>query len=212
MTKIADLRKNYTQAGLLETDVAGDPVQQFKLWFEQAVAANLLEPNAMTIATVTAEGKPSARIVLLKGFDEHGFVFYTNYNSQKGVELQQCPYAALVFLWGDLERQVRIEGKVELVAIEEATAYFHSRPASSQLGAWASDQSSVIGNRSILETRLQQLEAEYIEREIPKPAHWGGFRVVPTEIEFWQGRPSRLHDRLRYQLVDGVWKIDRLAP
>jgi pyridoxamine 5'-phosphate oxidase len=212
MTKIADLRKNYTQAGLLETDVAGDPVQQFKLWFEQAVAANLLEPNAMTIATVTPEGKPSARIVLLKGFDEHGFIFYTNYNSQKGVELQQCPYAALVFLWGDLERQVRIEGKVELVAIEEATAYFHSRPASSQLGAWASDQSSVIGNRSILETRLQQLEAEYIEREIPKPAHWGGFRVVPTEIEFWQGRPSRLHDRLRYQLVDGVWKIDRLAP
>jgi pyridoxamine 5'-phosphate oxidase len=212
MTKIADLRKNYTQAGLLETDVAGDPVQQFKLWFEQAVAANLLEPNAMTIATVTAEGKPSARIVLLKGFDEHGFVFYTNYNSQKGVELQQCPYAALVFLWGDLERQVRIEGKVELVPIEEATAYFHSRPASSQLGAWASDQSSVIGNRSILETRLQQLETEYIEREIPKPAHWGGFRVVPIEIEFWQGRPSRLHDRLRYQLVDGVWKIDRLAP
>jgi pyridoxamine 5'-phosphate oxidase len=212
MTKIADLRKNYTQAGLLETDVTWDPFQQFQLWFEQAVAANLLEPNAMTIATVTAEGKPSARIVLLKGFDEHGFVFYTNYHSQKGVELQQCPYAALVFLWGDLERQVRIEGKVELVPIEEATAYFHSRPASSQLGAWASDQSRVIADRSILETRLQQLETEYVDREIPKPAHWGGFRVVPTEIEFWQGRPSRLHDRLRYQLVDGAWKIDRLAP
>jgi pyridoxamine 5'-phosphate oxidase len=212
MTKIADLRKNYTQAGLLETDVVADPFQQFKLWFEQAVAANLLEPNAMTIATVTAEGKPSARIVLLKGFDEHGFVFYTNYGSQKGVELQHCPYAALVFLWGDLERQVRIEGKVELVPIEEATAYFHSRPASSQLGAWASDQSTVISDRSILETRLQQLEAEYQNREIPKPTHWGGFRVVPTEIEFWQGRPSRLHDRLRYQLVDGAWKIDRLAP
>jgi pyridoxamine 5'-phosphate oxidase len=212
MTKIADLRKNYTQAGLLETDLVANPIQQFKLWFEQAVAANLLEPNAMTIATVTAEGKPSARIVLLKGFDEHGFVFYTNYNSQKGVELQQCPYAALVFLWGDLERQVRIEGKVELVPIEEATAYFHSRPASSQLGAWASDQSTVILDRSILETRLQQLETEYIDREIPKPTHWGGFRLVPTEIEFWQGRPSRLHDRLRYQLVDGGWKIDRLAP
>jgi pyridoxamine 5'-phosphate oxidase len=212
MTKIADLRKNYTQAGLLETDVAADPFQQFKLWFEQAVAANLLEPNAMTLATVTAEGKPSARIVLLKGFDEHGFVFYTNYSSQKGVELQQCPYAALVFLWGDLERQVRIEGKVELVSIEEATAYFHSRPASSQLGAWASDQSTTIADRSILETKLQQLETEYVDREIPKPTHWGGFRVVPTEIEFWQGRPSRLHDRLRYQLVDGGWKIDRLAP
>jgi pyridoxamine 5'-phosphate oxidase len=212
MTKIADLRKNYTQAGLLETDVTADPFQQFKLWFEQAVAANLLEPNAMTLATVTAEGKPAARIVLLKGFDEHGFVFYTNYGSQKGVELQSCPYAALVFLWGDLERQVRIEGKVELVPIEEATAYFHSRPASSQLGAWASDQSSVIADRSILETRLQQLETEYIDREIPKPTHWGGFRVVPTEIEFWQGRPSRLHDRLRYQLVDGAWRLDRLAP
>jgi pyridoxamine 5'-phosphate oxidase len=212
MTKIADLRKNYTQAGLLESDIAWDPFEQFQLWFEQAVAANLLEPNAMTIATVTAEGKPSARIVLLKGFDEHGFVFYTNYSSQKGVELQSCPYAALVFLWGDLERQVRIEGKVELVGIEQATAYFHSRPASSQLGAWASDQSTVIVDRSILETRLQQLEAEYVDRVIPKPAHWGGFRVVPTEIEFWQGRPSRLHDRLRYQLVDGVWSIDRLAP
>jgi pyridoxamine 5'-phosphate oxidase len=212
MTKIADLRKNYTQAGLLETDVASDPFQQFKLWFEQAVAANLLEPNAMTIATVTAEGKPSARIVLLKGFNEHGFVFYTNYDSQKGVELQHCPYAALVFLWGDLERQVRIEGKVELVSIEEATAYFHSRPVSSQLGAWASEQSTVIADRSILETRIQQLEAEYIDREIPKPTHWGGFRVVATEIEFWQGRPSRLHDRLRYQLIDGAWKIDRLAP
>jgi pyridoxamine 5'-phosphate oxidase len=212
MTKIADLRKNYTQAGLLETDAVADPFQQFKLWFEQAVAANLLEPNAMTLATVTSEGKPSARIVLLKGFDEHGFVFYTNYSSQKGVELQHCPYAALVFLWGDLERQVRIEGKVELVSIEQATTYFHSRPASSQLGAWASEQSTVISDRSILETRLQQLEAEYQDREIPKPAHWGGFRVVPTEIEFWQGRPSRLHDRLRYQLVAGTWKIDRLAP
>jgi pyridoxamine 5'-phosphate oxidase len=212
MTKIADLRKNYTQAGLLETDAVANPFQQFKLWFEQAVAANLLEPNAMTLATVTSEGKPSARIVLLKGFDEHGFVFYTNYSSQKGVELQHCPYAALVFLWGDLERQVRIEGKVELVSIEQATTYFHSRPASSQLGAWASEQSTVISDRSILETRLQQLEAEYQDREIPKPAHWGGFRVVPTEIEFWQGRPSRLHDRLRYQLVAGTWKIDRLAP
>ncbi len=212
MTNIADLRKNYTQAGLLATDVSADPFQQFKIWFEQAVAANLLEPNAMTLATVTTEGKPSARIVLLKGFDDRGFVFYTNYNSQKGVELQQCPYAALVFLWGDLERQVRIEGKTELVEIREATAYFHSRPVSSQLGAWASDQSTTIADRSILETKLQQLELEYADREIPKPDHWGGFRVIPQEIEFWQGRPSRLHDRLRYQLIDGQWQIDRLAP
>jgi pyridoxamine 5'-phosphate oxidase len=212
MTKIADLRRNYTQAGLLETDVVSNPFEQFKLWFKQAIDADLLEPNAMTLATVTAEGKPSARIVLLKGFDDRGFVFYTNYNSQKGVELQTCPYAALVFLWHDLERQVRIEGKIELVEEAEATAYFHSRPVSSQLGAWASAQSTIISDRTVLETRLQQLELEYQDRQIPKPAHWGGVRVVPQEIEFWQGRPSRLHDRLRYQLVNGDWQIDRLAP
>ena len=212
MTKIADLRKNYTQAGLLEADIVADPYQQFRLWFEQAVAADILEPNAMTVATVTAEGKPSARIVLLKGFDDRGFVFYTNYNSQKGVELQHCPHAALVFLWGDLERQVRIEGKVEFVSEAEATAYFHSRPVSSQLGAWASDQSTMIADRSILEQKLHQLATEYQDRQIPKPPHWGGVRVVPQEIEFWQGRPSRLHDRLRYQLVEGKWQIVRLAP
>jgi pyridoxamine 5'-phosphate oxidase len=212
LMKIADLRKNYTQAGLLESDALANPYEQFQLWFDQALAANLLEPNAMTVATVTAEGKPSARIVLLKAVDDRGFVFYTNYNSQKGVELQHCPYAALVFLWGDLERQVRIEGKIEFVSESEATSYFHSRPASSQLGAWASEQSIVIGDRSILEQRLQQLESEYQDREIPKPPHWGGVRVIPQEIEFWQGRPSRLHDRLRYQLVAGNWQIDRLAP
>ncbi len=209
---IADLRKNYTQAGLLESDVVANPYEQFQIWFEQAVAANILEPNAMTLATVTPEGKPSARIVLLKAVDDRGFVFYTNYNSQKGVELQKCPYAALVFLWGDLERQIRIEGNVELVAADEATAYFHSRPTSSQLGAWASDQSAIIGDRSVLETRLQQLEIDYQDREIPKPPHWGGIRVIAQEIEFWQGRPSRLHDRLRYRLVDGNWQIERLAP
>ena len=212
MTKIADLRKNYTQAGLLESEIVANPFEQFKLWFEQAVAADILEPNAMTVATVTDQGKPSARIVLLKDFDDRGFVFYTNYNSQKGVELQNCPHAALVFLWGDLERQVRIEGKIEFVSESEATGYFHSRPASSQLGAWASDQSTVIADRSILEQKLQQLEAEYQDRQIPKPPHWGGVRVIPQEIEFWQGRPSRLHDRLRYQLVEGRWQIDRLAP
>ncbi len=209
---IADLRKNYTQAGLLETDIRANPFEQFQLWFEQAIAADLLEPNAMTLATVTAEGKPSARIVLLKGFDERGFVFYTNYHSQKGVELQTCPFAALVFLWHDLERQIRIEGKIELVSEAEATDYFHSRPVSSQLGAWASEQSTVITDRSVLETRLHQLEAEYLDQEIPKPPHWGGVRVVPVEIEFWQGRPSRLHDRLRYQLIDDTWQIARLAP
>jgi pyridoxamine 5'-phosphate oxidase len=209
---IADLRKNYTQAGLLETDIAANPFDQFQLWFEQAVAANLTEPNAMTVATVTAAGKPSARIVLLKAFDDRGFVFYTNYNSQKGVELQAQPFAALVFLWHDLERQIRIEGKIELVSEAESTAYFHSRPVSSQLGAWASAQSTEIADRSVLEDRLHQLEQEYLDRAIPKPQHWGGIRVIPQEIEFWQGRPSRLHDRLRYQLVDGIWQIARLAP
>jgi pyridoxamine 5'-phosphate oxidase len=212
MTKIADLRKNYTQAGLIESDIVANPFEQFRIWFDQAVAADLLEPNAMTIATVTAEGKPSARIVLLKDFDDRGFVFYTNYHSQKGVELQHCPYAALVFLWGDLERQVRIEGKVELVSEAEATGYFHSRPVNSQLGAWASDQSVVIADRAVLEQKIHQLATEYQDAVIPKPAHWGGFRVIPQEIEFWQGRPSRLHDRLRYQLVNGEWRIDRLAP
>jgi pyridoxamine 5'-phosphate oxidase len=212
MTKIADLRQNYTQAGLLESDIVANPFEQFRLWFDQAVAADILEPNAMTIATVTAEGKPSARIVLLKDLDDRGFVFYTNYRSQKGVELQHCPYAALVFLWGDLERQVRIEGKVELVSEAEATGYFHSRPINSQLGAWASDQSVVIADRAVLEQKIHQLATEYQDTVIPKPAHWGGFRVIPQEIEFWQGRPSRLHDRLRYQLVAGEWRVERLAP
>lgn len=212
MTNIADLRQNYTKAGLLESDVVADPFAQFRTWFDQAVAANLLEPNAMTLATVTAEGKPSARIVLLKALDERGFVFYTNYNSQKGAELKHCPYAALVFLWGDLERQVRIEGKTEFVSGAEATEYFHSRPIGSQLGAWASQQSEVVADRSVLEERINKLAIEYQDREIPKPEHWGGIRVIPEEFEFWQGRPSRLHDRLRYRLVDGSWKIERLAP
>jgi pyridoxamine 5'-phosphate oxidase len=212
MTKIADLRKNYTQAGLLESDIVANPFAQFKIWFDQAVAADVLEPNAMTLATVTAEGKPSARIVLLKDFDDRGFVFYTNYRSQKGAELQHCPYAAIVFLWGDLERQVRIEGKVELVSEAEATGYFHSRPVNSQLGAWASDQSTIIADRAVLEQKIHHLATEYQDAVIPKPAHWGGFRVIPQEIEFWQGRPSRLHDRLRYQLVNEEWRIDRLAP
>lgn len=212
MTNVADLRKDYTQAGLLETDVDPHPIKQFELWFHQAISANLLEPNAMTLATVTPEGKPSARIVLLKDFDDRGFVFYTNYHSQKGTELQSLPYAALVFLWADLERQVRIEGRVELIDAQTAEAYFHSRPIGSQLGAWASEQSSVIPNREVLETRIAELARKYQDREIPKPPHWGGFRVVPAEIEFWQGRPSRLHDRLRYQLIDDRWKIDRLAP
>jgi pyridoxamine 5'-phosphate oxidase len=208
---IADLRKDYTQAGLEQGDPS--PFKQFELWFDQALAADLLEPNAMTLATVTADGKPDARIVLLKGFDLRGFVFYTNYRSQKGQELAANPHAALVFLWGDLERQVRVVGRVEKATDLEADTYFQSRPLGSRLGAWASTQSEVIPSREVLEARMVALEAEYQGREIPRPDHWGGFRVVPTEMEFWQGRPSRLHDRLRYRLQDnGDWVIDRLAP
>jgi pyridoxamine 5'-phosphate oxidase len=208
---VADLRRNYTQAGLEQGD--SSPFQQFELWFNQALAANLLEPNAMTLATVTSEGKPDARIVLLKGFDDRGFVFYTNYRSQKGRELAANPHAALVFLWGDLERQVRVVGRVEKATDLEADTYFQSRPLGSRLGAWASTQSEVIASRGVLEARMTALETEYAGREIPRPEYWGGFRVLPTEIEFWQGRPSRLHDRLRYQLQDsGDWVIDRLAP
>ncbi len=208
---IADLRKDYTQNGLEQGDPS--PFKQFELWFNQAVAADLLEPNAMTLATVTSEGKPDARIVLLKGFDTRGFVFYTNFRSQKGQELAANPHAALVFLWGDLERQVRVVGSVEKATDIEADTYFQSRPLGSRLGAWASTQSEVIPNREFLETRMAMLETEYQGREIPRPDHWGGFRVVPTEMEFWQGRPSRLHDRLRYRLQEhGVWLIDRLSP
>jgi pyridoxamine 5'-phosphate oxidase len=208
---IADLRKDYTQTGLEQGDPS--PFKQFELWFNQALAADLLEPNAMTLATVTSEGKPDARIVLLKGFDDRGFVFYTNYLSHKGQELAANPHAALVFLWGDLERQVRVVGRVEKANDLEADTYFQSRPLGSRLGAWASTQSEVIASREFLEARMAALEKEYEGKEIPRPDHWGGFRVVPTELEFWQGRPSRLHDRLRYRLQEnGVWEIDRLAP
>ncbi|BAZ44064.1 pyridoxal 5'-phosphate synthase [Chondrocystis sp. NIES-4102] len=211
---LANLRQNYTLAGLSIADVKSDPFEQFKIWFQQAYDANLIEPNAMTLATATPDGKPSARIVLLKGINQQGFVFYTNYQSQKGKELIANPQAALVFLWHSLERQVRIEGKVEQLPIAESLAYFHSRPKSSQLGAWASDQSQVIGDRAILEQKLTALEAQYGEdATIPLPPHWGGFCVIPKRIEFWQGRPNRLHDRLVYDLqADGDWQIQRLAP
>jgi pyridoxamine 5'-phosphate oxidase len=210
MQPIADLRKDYTRDGLASGDP--NPFRQFELWFEQALAAQLLEPNAMTLATVTAEGKPDARIVLLKGFDDRGFVFYTNFRSHKGQQLAANPHAALVFLWGDLERQVRIVGSVEKATNEEADNYFYSRPLGSRLGAWASTQSEVVPSREHLLERMTEFEAQYQDREIPRPEHWGGFRVIPTEFEFWQGRPSRLHDRLRYRLQNGEWGVDRLAP
>jgi pyridoxamine 5'-phosphate oxidase len=210
---IADLRQNYSRYGLSETDVDPNPFKQFATWLQQAVDAQLLEPNAMTLATATPDGQPSARMVLLKDFDERGFVFFTNYQSHKGKQLTDNPWAALVFWWVPLERQVRIEGKVEKIAPQESDAYFHSRPRESQLGAWVSDQSQIIANRDLLEQKLEELTTQYTDREIPRPPDWGGFRVVPTNIEFWQGRPSRLHDRLRYCLTEeGAWLIERLSP
>ena len=210
---IADLRKDYTVSGLSEIEVNPNPFTQFQQWFDQALAAQLLEPNAMTVATATADGKPKARMVLLKDFDERGFVFYTNYNSQKGQELAENPQASLVFWWAELERQVRISGRVEKVSENESDEYFNSRPLNSRLGAWASNQSEVIESREVLTRQLQELQTKYHNQDIKRPPHWGGLRVIPTEIEFWQGRPSRLHDRLRYtRLNDGSWKIERLSP
>lgn len=212
-TSVADLRKEYTLQGLMETDIDPNPFRQFQKWFDSALAAQLPEPNAMTLATATPDGKPRARIVLLKGFDERGFVFYSNYKSHKGQELADNPQAALVFLWTELERQVRIQGSALKVSDQESDEYFHSRPFSSRLGAWASNQSQVISDRQLLELRLQELKTAYEHKDIPRPPHWGGFRVVPTEIEFWQGRPSRLHDRLNYCLLDdGSWLTERLSP
>ncbi len=213
MSSISDLRLEYTLAGLNETDLEAEPFQQFAKWFQQAVDAHLPEPNAMTLATATPNGEPSARIVLLKGFDHQGFVFFTNYESHKGQELAANPRAALVFHWVELERQVRISGQVACVSREESEDYFHSRPSSSQLGAWASRQSQVVSGREVLESRLRQLEKEYANETIPLPPYWGGFRLAPNWVEFWQGRPNRLHDRLRYTLQTGqCWLIERLSP
>lgn len=208
-----DLRKEYMRQGLSETDLDTDPIRQFARWMDDAIQANLIEPNAMTLATSTPDGRPSARMVLLKGFDDRGFVFYTNYESRKGGELTDNPQAALVFFWVELERQVRIEGRVELATTEESDRYFASRPQGSQLGAIVSNQSQVIPGRGVLEQRLRELEAEYAEKEVPRPAHWGGFRVVPSAIEFWQGRANRLHDRLRFRHDGtGPWIVERLSP
>ena len=210
---VAHLRQNYTQAGLLESEAATDPFEQFQRWLGEAIAAGLNEPNAMTLATVTPDGKPDARIVLLKAFDPRGFSFFTNYDSAKGKQLNITPWAALVFLWGELERQVRIEGQVEPVSAQESDEYFQVRPWASQLGAWASNQSQAIASREVLEERFLRLKDEYLEGKVPRPPNWGGFRVIPRTIEFWQGRPSRLHDRLRYRVQeDGQWLRERLAP
>ena len=208
----SSLRKEYTSAGLDEADVDPDPIVQFHEWFENAVEADLHEPNAMILATATTDGKPSARTVLLKGSDERGFVFYTNYEGRKAGELEVNPMCALLFYWGELERQIRIEGRASRLSSEESDAYFAGRPRGSRLGAWASEQSRPVKDRSILEERVRALETEYEGREIPRPSFWGGYRVEPDTIEFWQGRESRLHDRLVYLRNEGGWKIVRLQP
>jgi pyridoxamine 5'-phosphate oxidase len=213
LDRVARLRKEYTRAGLKEPDTHPNPIEQFRTWFDEALAANLHEPNAMTLATSTPHGRPSVRVVLLKGFDERGFVFYTNYEGRKGEELEANPYCALLFYWGELERQVRVEGRVGRLPDEESDAYFAGRPRGSQLGAWASEQSRPVKDRGALEERLRELEAEYEGREVPRPPFWGGYRVEPEVIEFWQGRENRLHDRLRYRRSgNGGWRRERLQP
>lgn len=198
---------------LSEADVNRNPVTQFSAWWQDALKSAIEEVNACTLATSSAESKPSARVVLLKDFDEAGFVFYTNYTSNKAHQLAQNPYVALVFFWKELERQVRIEGVAEKVTPEESDAYFHSRPEGSKLGAWASPQSKPIEDRGVIEHNLAKYEKMFEGQPIPRPTHWGGYRVKPTMIEFWQGRPSRLHDRIQYCLEkDGTWTIERLAP
>jgi pyridoxamine 5'-phosphate oxidase len=211
MDSIAQLRKNYTFGQLSETEVPRDPMPLFQLWFDQAVQAQCPEPNSMTLATADQAGNPSARIVLLKGADQNSFTFFTNYQSQKGRELAMRPQAALLFHWHELERQVRIKGIVEPVSATESDEYFHSRPAASRIGAWASPQSSAIPNREFLEQAEKRFQAEFGDTP-PRPEHWGGYRLQPTEMEFWQGRPSRLHDRIHYKLKGSSWRIERLAP
>jgi pyridoxamine 5'-phosphate oxidase len=210
-TSLADLRKSYERDELDETSCAEDPLRQFQLWLEQALSAQLPEPNAMTLATVGADGRPSTRIVLIKGFDERGLVWFTNYDSRKGRELAQHAQAALQFHWVELERVVRIEGRVEKTAAEESDTYFKSRPLDSRIGAWASPQSQPISSRTVLVTNAAMAAARH-GLSPPRPPHWGGYRLVPDRWEFWQGRRSRLHDRVRYTLEDQRWTRARLAP
>lgn len=211
-TNIADIRKEYKLKSLLENDVDPDPIRQFHQWWSEALLSNIEEPNAMTLSTSNKKGYPSARIVLLKGLSNDGFVFYTNYESRKSNELKENPFASLLFFWKELERQVRIEGTVIKTSEEKSTEYFISRPALSKIGAWSSAQSSVIQNREDLEKNVIKYQQQFGDTEIPKPPHWGGYIVKPVLIEFWQGRPNRLHDRLQYSLTNDKWIIERLAP
>jgi pyridoxamine 5'-phosphate oxidase len=213
ISELTGLRHEYDAHGLRRADLHSDPFKQFGAWFAAALTADIRDVNAMSLATATPEGKPSVRIVLLKAFDERGFTFFTNYDSEKGKQLAANPHAALNFFWPKLERQIRISGSVERTSREDSAAYFHSRPPGSRLGAWVSKQSEVIDSRQILDARLEQMEERFADGEIPLPPHWGGYRLKPDQIEFWQGRPNRLHDRFRYsRQTDGAWQIDRLAP
>jgi pyridoxamine 5'-phosphate oxidase len=209
---IAELRKSHADIGLDVSDLHPDPLRQFELWLSHALEAGLTLPNTMTLATASKDARPSARMVLLKGLDEHGFVFYTNYESRKGRELAENPRAALVFYWAELERQVRVTGTVAIAATAETEAYFRTRPFGSRVGAWASRQSEIISGRAELEERLRSLMVTYSDEVVPVPPYWGGYRLVPEEVEFWQGRVNRLHDRLRYRKTDAGWEIERLAP
>lgn len=212
-SSITGLRKEYSSQSLLETDIELHPIDQFEKWWTEAVSSRIEEANAMTLATASADGMPSARIMLLKDFDKNGFVFFTNYKSYKAMHLEENPKACLVFFWKELERQVRITGLVKKTSEKENDAYFLSRPEGSQIGAWASPQSQVIESRRWLEERYLNLTEEFRQKELKRPPHWGGYVVTPVIIEFWQGRPSRLHDRIQYSLQEnGSWKIERLSP
>jgi len=208
---LADLRLEYARESLTERDVDPDPILQFEKWFEEALHAGLIEPNAMTLATSTRDGHPSARVVLLKGADANGFVFFTDYRSRKGAELDANPHVSLCFWWDALQRQVRISGTAVRVSREETAAYFHTRPHGSRVGAWASQQSTTLASREMLEKEVERLERAYPD-DVPLPPHWGGYRVTPASLEFWQGRPSRLHDRIVYTRDGSAWKIGRLSP
>ena len=212
MSSIAAIRKEYKMQSLNEKDAVPDAIDQFTKWWMDAIDSEIAEVNAMNLCTVAADGKPNGRIVLLKGYDESGFTFFTNYHSQKGEELSNTPFATLVFFWKELERQVRISGMVEHLSAIDNDAYFQSRPKGSQFGAWASPQSREIESRDMLEQKVLELEKQYDDGFVPRPPYWGGYRVVPDTIEFWQGRPSRLHDRLLYTRAGNEWHIKRLAP
>lgn len=212
LSKIHNIRTDYIKSELNEDQVSTDAIKQFSIWFDEALKAEVMEPNAMTLATSSADGQPDARTVLLKNVDSNGFVFFTNYKSKKGKEILENAKVALLFFWPELERQVRILGKAEKVSFEESEAYFHSRPRGSQLGALVSNQSDRIKDRTIIEREQDRLEKEHIGREIPLPGHWGGYRVTPHRVEFWQGRANRLHDRIVYENKETIWDIFRIAP